>query len=579
MIEKRRLPVAISAILIAGHALLLAYSAGANSATFDEPAHLAAGVEYWKRGDWSIYSLSPPLLRLWAGLPAVLAKASAPPTTRESLQPIVGRHWSYADDFVSANFSRFAFLLLLARLGMIPISCFAAWVIFRWAGELYGPVSGAAACAMYCLNPSILANGALVTTDIGTTAAMAATAWLWWRFCRRPSWRGWALVVVAALAAHLCKFTAALLWPVMLAMVIPFALAAAGRARWRLPGAWIGAAAAVLLLLNVLYGFHGSGQTFGSFDFSSNFMRHLQQMLPARFPSPLPRIILLGFDAQKLDTEGGYPAFLFGEIYIGSRWYYYPQALLCKLPVAMLLLAAAALASAPTRRRAVADSATGEWSALLGGAVFVLGVLCLGDLNIGTRYLLPAFPFAFVLISRLWSMDRSPTKRSRSLLPYLRNGLLAMLTVETLLVCPRFLTFVNFVVGGPANGWRLLSDSDFDWGQGLIDLRNWMRVHHTDNVALAYFGYVDPAVYGIQFKPIIHPGDDQVVAVSSYFLDGLQNRMVTGAHQRAIVGLPYYKALQEKPPIATAGHTIFIYSREEIESAAEESAIRGPGGP
>ncbi len=54
---------------------LLAYSAASNSATFDEPAHLAAGVEYLRRHDLTIYSLSPPLLRMWAAIPdAVLAK-------------------------------------------------------------------------------------------------------------------------------------------------------------------------------------------------------------------------------------------------------------------------------------------------------------------------------------------------------------------------------------------------------------------------------------------------------------------------------------------------------------------------
>jgi len=156
---------------------------------------------------------------------------------------------------------------------------------------------------------------------------------------------------------------------------------------------------------------------------------------------------------------------------------------------------------------------------------------------------------------------------------------LALLAVETLLVCPRFLTFVNFAVGGPSNGWRLLSDSDFDWGQGLIDLRRWMNDHQVHSVALAYFGYVDPAAYGIQFSPIIHPGKNKYVAVSSYFLDGMENRAVTGRNQRAVVGLPYGRQLQAKAPIAVVGHTIFIYSADEMEGAALEwkaGAVPGP---
>ncbi|MGD0464904.1 MAG: glycosyltransferase family 39 protein [Tepidisphaeraceae bacterium] len=561
---------------------MLAYSAAGNSATFDEPAHLAAGVEYWRRHDFSIYSLSPPLLRLWAAVPAVLAGAEAPPITSERSLHIVERHLRYVDAFIAANFSTFPHLLLLARLGMIPISCLAGWVIYRWAGELYGRRSAVAACALYCLNPSILAGASLVTTDLGSAAAMLLACWLWWRFCRGPSWRRWALACGAVALAHLCKFTAVLLWPMMLAMVIPFALLRPGRQWWKLPAAWVALGATTLVLLNGIYGFRGTGRRMESFAFDSDYMRGIQRKLPAAFPSPLPSLLLEGFDAQKRDTQDGYPAFLFGDIYRGTRWYYYPAALLCKLPLAMLLLLAAAVASALAWRGAAAPARLGgEWSIFLAVVVFAAGVMIFGDLNIGTRYLLPMFPPGFILISRLWSIDPVPVKKQpvqepRSVTPYLRDALLALLAVETLLVCPRFLSFVNFAVGGPSNGWRLLSDSDFDWGQGLIDLRNWMRDHQIHSVALAYFGVVDPTVYGVRYTPIIYAADSQYIAFSSYFLDGLTNRAVIGRNRQAIVHVPFAKALQAKSPIGVAGYTIFIYSLDEVRAASLEPVGPGP---
>ncbi len=465
---------------------------------------------------------------------------------------------------------------------MIPISCFAGWSVYRWAGELYGRRSAVAACAMYCLNPSILAGGSLVTTDLGTAAAMLVSCWLWWRFCRGPSWRRWALASAAVVLAHLCKFTAVLLWPMMLAMAIPFALLRPRRQWWKLPVAWLAMGAAALVLLNGIYGFHGTGRPLGSFSFDSDCMRGVQRKLPAAFPSPVPSLLLEGFDAQKRDTQDGYPAFLFGEIYRGTRWYYYPAALLCKLPLAMLLLLAAAVASALARRGAAAPARHGgEWSIFLAVVVFAAGVMIFGDLNIGTRYLLPMFPLVFVLISRLWSIDPVPIKKfpvkvPRSVTPYLRDSLLALLAVEALLVCPRFLSFVNFAVGGPSNGWRLLSDSDFDWGQGLIDLRNWMRDHQIHSVALAYFGVVDPNVYGVRYTPIIYAADSPYIALSSYFLDGMRNRAVIERNRQAIVHVPFAKALQAKPPIGVAGYTIFIYSRDEVRAAAMEPAGSGP---
>ncbi len=569
--------------------MLLGWAAFRNSATFDEPAHLAAGVEYWRHHDFSIYDLSPPLLRLWAAMPAVLAGAEGPSPAAFGHFPPLERHWQYADAFVAANLTRFPHLLLLSRLAMVPISCLAGWIVFRWAGRLYSKRSGVAACAMYCLNPSLLAHGALVTTDVGTAAAMLAACWLWWRFCRSPSLIRFAVACLAATTAHLCKFTAFLLWPMLLAMALPFVQWRLQSRRWLLPGAWALMATVTLILLNAVYGFAGTARPLGSYQFGSTMMQHLQQHLPSWLPVPAPARLVVGFDAQKNDTQEGYQGFLFGEIYRGAKWYFYPAALLCKLPIAMLLLLAAAVASKIAPRGAAPPArGAGEWSVFFALAVFAAGVMSLGDLNIGTRYLLPAFPLAIVLVSRLWSVDRSApaprpaarqpsVTRTRPLFPYLRDALVGLLAIESLWVAPRFLTFVNFAVGGPANGWRLLSDSDYDWGQGLIDLHQWMTSHNVPSVALAYFGFVNPHAYGIQFKPLIHPGDDQFVAVSSYFLDGLENRIWVDENQRRWIALPFYRQLQAKQPLDVVANTIFIYSMVDTESASQ--ALPGPGEP
>jgi hypothetical protein len=568
-LKKVNWPAFGCAAILAAHALLLGYSAAANSATFDEPAHLAAGAAYWRHGDFSIYSLSPPLLRLWAALPAVLSGAVVPSTALASAHAITEQHWYYADQFVYANFARFPLLLLLARWGMIPLSCLAGWIAYRWAAALYGNCAALAAVTLYCFNPDVLAHGSLATTDVGTSTAILAAAWLWWRFCRSPSLGKWALALLAVIAAHLCKYTALLLWPMMLAMILP--LASGSPRLGRLILAWLGLGAATVLVLNVLYGFAGTGQGLGAFHFSSNLMNRVQRRLPAHLPVLLPRLWVEGLDAQKTDTEGGYQGFLFGQMYSGNRWYYYPAALACKLPVSVLVLGAATLFSlllGPARlwRGGRRD----ERAMLEAGLVFAAGVFFLSDLNLGVRYLLPAFSFAIILISRLWAPGLREAGRP---LRWGRNGLLAIAVLEALWVCPRFLSFVNFAAGGPSAGWHLLTDSDFDWGQGLIDLRKWMRRNSVPSVTLAYFGLVDPGVYGVRFTPITKPDDEQFVAVSSYYLNGLTNRMVIGPNRRAFIQLKYYRTLQTKPPAAVVGDTIFIYPRQVIELAAAEAGL------
>ena len=209
------------------HAGLLAWAATANSATYDEYAHLPAGVAYWKHWALPIYNLSPPLVRMLGSWPAVLDGAIAPPLTPAlmSYRPS-SRHFDYGYMFMAVNRDHFARYLLLGRFAMIPVALLGLWITSRWAGQLYGPGGAVIAAAVYAFSPGFIAHGALVTTDSGTTVAMLAAMWTWWRFCRALRtgdtipWKLPALAVVTITIAHLCKFTAFLLWPAMLAVAV-----------------------------------------------------------------------------------------------------------------------------------------------------------------------------------------------------------------------------------------------------------------------------------------------------------------------------------------------------------------------
>jgi len=48
----------------------------------------------------------------------------------------------------------------------------------------------------------------------------------------------------------------------------------------------------------------------------------------------------------------------------------------------------------------------------------------------------------------------------------------------------------------------LLTDSNLDWGQGLLALRSYEQQHPSETLRLAYFGSVDPKLYGIRATPL-----------------------------------------------------------------------------
>jgi hypothetical protein len=79
-------------------------SARRASVSFDEFAHIPAGVAYWKERAFHLYAHNPPLARLIAVLP-ILTSAQLPP-----LSPVVRTdpeyRWEYAEDFMIRNLGR-----------------------------------------------------------------------------------------------------------------------------------------------------------------------------------------------------------------------------------------------------------------------------------------------------------------------------------------------------------------------------------------------------------------------------------------------------------------------------------------
>ena len=531
------------------HALLLTWSAVSNSVTFDEYAHLPAGVSYWRYGKFDVYNLSPPLLRMWAAAPAMLARPDVPPFEDYPPMRPKDRHWAFAEAFLRINLRQYQRLFLLGRLAMIPLSCLGAWAVYRWTSELYGGAGGVIACAAYVLCPNLCAHASLVGTDAGTAVMMLLSAWLWWRFCRGGSWRVFVLALIAIAAAHLCKFTALLLWPMLLGIAVCVA-----RERWRRVSiGFIMAIVACLVLMNLGYGFEGTGMRARDYTLQSKALTNTFAALPSSTPIPLPQPLVLGFDAQKWEFEQGLGSFLFGQSYRGAKWYFYPVALALKVPLATWAMLVLALLRRPWTRD--------DFAVLTSAVVFLLGAMLLAGADLGVRYVLPVLPIAFVLIGRI-CLRRT----------WVAPALLAVLAIEHFSVAPRYLTFFNLLAGGRSHGQMILNDSNFDWGQGLLDLRRWMRDNRVQSVQLGYFGRVDPGVYGIDYHLLTETSGEPYIAISSYFLAGLPHRLPSSHGPTGMVRLDFAEQLRRKPRVAIiAGGTIHIFRREQVAEAMAEA--------
>ena len=206
---------------------------------------------------------------------------------------------------------------------------------------------------------------------------------------------------------------------------------------------------------------------------------------------PLPSSYVEAIDTQAFDTvERGDPTFLFGESFEGGRWYYFLALLAIKVPLPTWLLAGWAL---------VASFVTGHGRRVEGLQVLLPSTLLLvafscADKQIGLRLVLP-----FVVAGLLWSAVHLARACSSARAKGVLGCLLAWLAFETASVHPNYLTYFNQTVGGPSRGHEYALGSNLDWGQDLIQLREFMREEQIEELRLLYYGRVDPALYGIDY--------------------------------------------------------------------------------
>jgi hypothetical protein len=124
-------------------------------------------------------------------------------------------------------------------------------------------------------------------------------------------------------------------------------------------------------------------------------------------------------------------------------------------------------------------------------------------------------------------------------------------------VAPRYLQYFNEAAGGPAHGHEVLIDSNIDWGQDLLRLREYMDANSIDRIALAYFGRVDPVIYGIRYTPLERGVSHGKAVVSASFLMGRPYFWILGGRLRWVPSRTY-EWLQTQRPIARVG-SMFVF--------------------
>jgi hypothetical protein len=561
-----RVPLTLAAFIVVFVGLEL-NSYTRTSATWDEPIHLADGYVSVTTGDFRVDPEHPPLLRLWAALPLLaLPGVTADVTAIDASPPT---QWAFRNLFVAIHKMIYVDndadrMLYPARFMIVVLGALLGCVLFWWVHEWYGYATAVAALILFVAEPNLAAHSALVTTDLGLAFLMFAAIFFLHRAIRSPTIASVAAMIGLTCLAVVSKFSALLLGPMILILLLVATVwtrrLAAGRAlTWV---AVLGVSSFVTIWAS--YGFRYAPSASPGWLYKFHQEPFMQEAMPKTAAVVgwiddrrlLPNVYSEGLLLVQAKAQAR-QAFFAGDYREDGWWSYFPAAFAIKTPIALLLLASGGLVLYLRRWRR--QSIDRELFVLVPILLYG-GWAMTARINIGLRHILPIYPFVIVLaaesLNRLWSSGRR-----------------AVLVVALVVCCGEFATtyphnlaFFNLLVGGPDQGSKYLVDSNLDWGQDLKPLKRWMTEHNVPHINLAYFGFADPRYYGIDctflpgspvwFNPALAgtPKLPGYVAVSATVLRGVY---ATTPEQRA-----FYAPLEQQRPVASIGHSILVYRVE-----------------
>ena len=515
-----------------------------DSVTVDEFAHLPAGLYYLETGHFDVYNLSPPLLRELAALP-VLAARPAGDFARFTTFP---EHWALGYEFMERNRDRYHLLFVLGRLPMVALALGLVVAVYLCGARHLGTRAGLAAAALATFCPTVLAHGHLVGTDVGAALGMFLAVWAAFEALGAPTAGRTLLAGLAVGAAELTKFSALTLYPML--AVLALVACVRGPRRWQ-PWAVVATAGVLsLVVVNAGYLAHGSGTPLAAYTLKSPGLRALAGGPLGALPLPLPADFVRGFDKQHFEAMSYYTVYFHGEWSTHGRWYYYPAAFALKETLPMLVLLAAGLL-ALAAGRATRDRLLVAFL-LVPPVLFTTLFAGLTDIDLGVRYLLPAYPFLFLVAgAALASAVPACLARAGAALVLLHALVAAAAT-------PAHLAYMNALAGPPDARWRWLVDSNLDWGQELLRLRAYLARRGMAQVGLVYFGRVAPEVYGIDYRVPRGPLGHGTFAVSASLLAG---RPYFIYDHGTVYDAPIdaFATFRAHTPTAVIGHSLFVY--------------------
>ena len=570
-----------------------------DSAIVDEVAHIPAGYSYVAKQDFRLNPEHPPMMKDLSGL-ALLPLNPRFPDDIAAWNTDVNGQWESGWHFLYHDGNNADAILFWARLPILLTAIAFGVALYIISRRLLGTAAALVILALYSFDPNIIAHARFVTTDLGAAATMflAITSFYFW--LRRPNYKRLLLATGLFALAQVTKFSAVLLAPFFIGLIIWALLTKQNGKKWQ--DLWktyaigyvlLGLGSIVLIWLFYIPHVLNMSKEVQDILIRGSLTNHLQKpvigLLTAMNGNVITRALahyILGLVMVFTRVAGGNTTYFLGEVTNQSFRWYFPVTYAIKTPLPLLIAIAGAtaagiwgLAQTGFRRIFTRFSAYSRRHGLEVIGVFFIAfysfISITGNLNLGIRHLMPILPFiCFVVGSVSVRMVRRANNK------YLTGGALALLAsymIMTITTYPSFVSHFNQLIGGGGNASNFVSDSSVDWGQDLKRLKTYIDERPEMGVVnIDYFGGADPRYYFC----------DRVFDAEGNLVRNAKGYDCTGSRYKewhANYGLPTgylavsetylandrwgallrgdrgYVDLYSKEPVAKIGNSIYIY--------------------
>ena len=540
------------------------------SITYDEMAHKASSYQYDHDMRMVLNPEHPILIKTLVGVPLNLININP---TKFTYKTLISSNndfqWDYANDLIFKNNpTRSDEIIFTARLSVLLINTSLLIIICFLAYKLFNKKVSLIMLSLLVFNPNVLAHASLVTFDVPSLLTTLLALLCFYGLLKNNNAKWAAYSGLAAGIASITKYSSVVLIVFIFIFYLVYSLIHLKNHDFmhKIRMLLIYSSTMMLVIVAVYLPFtYGIAKSDEHYQIYNIWYGHLSLfskplidfLLSFSIPTKALAVWIDGLFITNMEVginRSG--VFLLGHSYdTGFLLQYFPIVFLTKNTIGELILFLTGIwLFIRLTFKKHADNFVEESFALIYAFIY-FSLALYSKLKLGVRHLLPfegtLSLFVAIIFNNNWTKKIFKIKVST-----IFYVLIILSIISTITAYPHYLSYYNETVGGSYNAYNVAEDSNYDWGQDYITLKNWQDTNPDKQlyfdifaavgVREAYFGN-DPSRFVVWYKNNLPSGS--FIAVDSANITSAQSTRHFS-----------YKQIFNKAPIRITP-SIFIFEK------------------